>query len=76
MGDKILLACIVQNECGEFMLNLTIMSKEGNVSVAQFESSHDNEGGVDFYGVFKRYGLWLFREFIGNDLYNQCFISP
>jgi hypothetical protein len=51
LGDKILLAAIVQNESGEFMFHLEVMRKEGNISETRFRRSHENEGGVEFGGV-------------------------
>jgi hypothetical protein len=59
------LASIVQNESGEFMFNLEVMHKEGNVSATRFGRSHENEGWVDFGGVGERDDFWLFGNSVG-----------
>jgi hypothetical protein len=51
LGDKIFFYSIFQNESGEFMFNLEVMCKEGNISETRFRRSHENEGGVVFGGV-------------------------
>jgi hypothetical protein len=51
LGDKIVLASIVQNDSGDFMFSLEVMCKEGNISETRFRRSHENEGGVIFGGV-------------------------
>jgi hypothetical protein len=67
-GDKILLGGIVQNESGYLMFNLEVMGKDGNISETRFGHSHENEGGVGFSRVGKRYVFWLFGNLSGGEL--------
>jgi hypothetical protein len=55
---------IVQNESGEFIFNLAVVSEEGNVMAIWFWHSHENEKWVLFSGVCERDDLCLIWKLI------------
>jgi hypothetical protein len=59
------LTAIVQNESGEFIFNLAVVSEEGNVMAIWFWCSHENEGWVNFGGVGERDDFWLLGNSVG-----------
>jgi hypothetical protein len=65
------LTSIVQNESGEFIFNLAVMSEEGNVRATWFGHSHENEGWVGFGGVGERDEFWFLGKLSGCDLCKQ-----